>query len=52
MYLRNQHDAHVLDYLKYRLKWRQVPWAWRLVIAVLVWFKVAAHYPGVRKPQF
>jgi hypothetical protein len=39
MYLKNQHDAHVLAYLRHKLNWHKVPLAWRLVLAALVWWQ-------------
>ena len=34
MYLKHQHDAHVLAYLMDQLQWKRLPLCFRLVLAV------------------
>jgi hypothetical protein len=39
MYLKHQHDAHVLDYLMDRLHWKRLPLVWRILLAAFHWWQ-------------
>ena len=39
MYLKHQHDAHVLAYLMEQLQWKRLPLSLRLVLGVVHWWQ-------------
>ena len=39
MYLKHQHDAHVLAYLMHQLQWQRLPLLFRLVLAAIHWWQ-------------
>jgi hypothetical protein len=40
MYLKHQHDAHVLAYLMDQLRWKRLPLSFRFVLAAFRWWQV------------
>jgi hypothetical protein len=39
MYLKHQHDAHVLDYLMDQLNWKRLPLPFRILLAICHWWQ-------------
>ena len=39
MYLKHQHDAHVLAYLMDQLQWKRLPRVFRLLLALVHWWQ-------------
>jgi len=44
MYLKHQHDAHVLAYLMDQLQWQRLPRIFRLLLALVHWWQARRRW--------